>query len=658
MTSEYFVHFPVEVEAISMRVVSWLMIILTILLVFTTGHLSLIGRGASSSVGSSGSTYTLSWMGFDWDGGGEETLTLNGQLLASLPTTNSQQNSAVYASFLLDISSLVVSGSNTLTFTHANWDCGVHDSVKNLEIDNQTGVVFKSASVDPLGCGRSLTYIFNTATASGSPGGSNPSYTMSWEGFDWDGNGEETLTLNGHFLASLPGTSSSQNANIYASFSLDITPLVVSGANTLTFTHADWDCTVADNVRNVQITNQTGAVFTDSVVEPLSCTQPLTVRFTIASTGSQGGSGGGGGTGGNVTSVPVLIGWGGVRLDEAAVGGGVNQPSNPPPSAIFPGEPATNIELLLAELKPMGYNVVKVSFNPSCTNSNAFMSQYSAANLQRAIQIAQHYDFWIVVDYHGYTEPFTASTSACWLSFWSGVISQFKNSYSKIIWEAENEPQYDFSGSACSGASACTSYLSSQYQKWIDQDRALGDTHWIVVQNICSYACSFCPGGDGACSAAVNGFPTVTDPLGTLSQGGRIFISVHTYMDYDSYSSSWNLATAESVAQQYYRTMLAGMAKTGWPVLDTESGADTLSCDPNMCGPNVILTGSAGYTQVTFHFVQTLTNLFDNSSPQRINWIDWPAGSWTNTPSAGVYGAMQCNSSPEGWGCLLQFKSP
>jgi hypothetical protein len=99
------------------------------------------------------------------------------------------------------------------------------------------------------------------------------------------------------------------------------------------------------------------------------------------------------------------------------------------------------------------------------------------------------------------------------------------------------------------------------------------------------------------------------------------------------------------------------MSRTGWPALDTESGADTLSCDPSMCGPNVVLNGSAGYTQVTFHFIQTLTSLFDNNTPQRINWIDWPAGSWTDTPGAGIYGAMQCNSSPKGWGCLLEFKT-
>src|SRR2546422_11304873 len=154
------------------------------------------------------------------------------------------------------------------------------------------------------------------------------------------------------------------------------------------------------------------------------------------------------------------------------------------------------------------------------------------------------------------------------------------------------------------------------------------------------------------------GYPIVTDPLGTLSQGGRIFISLHSYMDYNQFSGSWTNTTAETVANHYYQAVVAGVSNTGWPALNTEGGTDTLSCDPNMCGPDIVLNGSAGYTVVTFHFIQTLVNLYDSNSPGRINWVWWPAGSWTNTPGTGPYGAMQCNSSPIGWGCLLTFIPP
>src|SRR5256712_6488490 len=228
--------------------------------------------------------------------------------------------------------------------------------------------------------------------------------------------------------------------------------------------------------------------------------------------------------------------------------------------------------------------------------------------------------------------------------------------HSQITWEPENEPTTACSNSPsscpsapCSSDSSCVTYLSSAYQQWINQARSLGDTHWIVAQNLCSYACGY--------SDMSQGYPTVTDPLGTLSQGGRIFISLHSYMDYNQFSSSWTNATAEALANQYYQAVVAGVPNTGWPALNTEGGTDTLSCDPNMCGPNVVLNGSAGYTPETFHFIQSLVNLYDENSLQRINWVWWPAGSWTNTPGAGTYGAMNCAGNPVGWGCLLQFVS-
>jgi hypothetical protein len=45
------------------------------------------------------------------------------------------------------------------------------------------------------------------------------------------------------------------NGGVYVPFSLNITSFVVNGANTLTFTHANWDCSISDNVRNLQVLN-------------------------------------------------------------------------------------------------------------------------------------------------------------------------------------------------------------------------------------------------------------------------------------------------------------------------------------------------------------------------------------------------------------------
>ncbi|HLC11390.1 MAG TPA: alkaline phosphatase family protein [Candidatus Bathyarchaeia archaeon] len=107
-----------------------------------------------------------------------------------------------------------------------------------------------------------------------------PKYTLTLQGFDYDGGLEETLTLNGHQLTQLPAVDSPQNAGVYVSFTVDMTSLVVHGANTLVFTHANWDCGVADNTKNVQITDAAGnIIFSDPTERLLSCTQSITYQF-------------------------------------------------------------------------------------------------------------------------------------------------------------------------------------------------------------------------------------------------------------------------------------------------------------------------------------------------------------------------------------------
>jgi hypothetical protein len=118
-----------------------------------------------------------------------------------------------------------------------------------------------------------------TVTVSAPP--SSSIYNLSWQGYDWDGGGEVAITLNGHLVAKLPSANSPQNAGLWASFSLNITAYVVKGTNTLTFTHAGWDCGVSDNVRNLQVTSGTTVIYSNPTVSPLSCTQSLTYTFTV-----------------------------------------------------------------------------------------------------------------------------------------------------------------------------------------------------------------------------------------------------------------------------------------------------------------------------------------------------------------------------------------
>ncbi len=317
---------------------------------------------------------------------------------------------------------------------------------------------------------------------------------------------------------------------------------------------------------------------------------------------------------------PVIVGWGGTRVEESTW----TDPSNPS-SEVFPGEQASNQEVQVQKLAAMGFNAFRVSFQSACTSWQE-MGPYDSTALERSISIAEHYQMWLIIDYHGYDDLASSDTATCWLNYWKPIVQQFQNRYDKIIWEPLNEP---------TGFGDNTTYLSQQYQVWVDQARALGDTHWIVVQSICSYSCGF--------SNMADGFPTVTD-----SQG-KLFISLHTYMGYAQYSSSWDNATAETVAQEYYQAVLDGSARTGWPALNTEGGADEM-CDN--CAPDEVLTGSAGYTTVTNHFIQALTQLYDANKPQRINWVWWTMGSWTNTTDAGELGSL----APAGWGTMLAYQ--
>ena len=317
------------------------------------------------------------------------------------------------------------------------------------------------------------------------------------------------------------------------------------------------------------------------------------------------------------SSVPVLIGWGGIGL----------------------GESLSDIQTEMQTLNQSGYNTVRVAFEPTCTipPDGGILGSYDATKLRQVVGLAKQYGLWIIVDYHGYTEFETSSSEQCWLGFWQSLVVNFTSSYSQIIWEGLNEPHM-ISNTDVAG-------LSSAYQALINEVRAVGDTHWIVVQSMCSASCGFSDSNMAA------GYPMVRDPLGNLSQGGRIFISLHSYMGYQWYSSSWNNATADLLAQEFLNAVVTGMKTTGWPALNTEGGTSTGSLVP----PDEVLSGSSGYSVVSFRFAQTLTNLYDGNSPQRINWVWWTAGSWTNTPGAGTLGSLQCHSNPIGWGCLLAF---
>ena len=150
---------------------------------------------------------------------------------------------------------------------------GAGDADYQVVEESQNNLTFTCSHSDPVEILMDAVSLSTSSPPSNTP-------TVTWEGYDWDGGSEVDVTLNGQFLAFLPNRDSPQNGGAWAPFSLG-TGAIVSGTNSLTFTHADWDCGVSDNVQNLQV-NQGGSVlYSNPTSFPLSCTQELTYTFTV-----------------------------------------------------------------------------------------------------------------------------------------------------------------------------------------------------------------------------------------------------------------------------------------------------------------------------------------------------------------------------------------
>jgi hypothetical protein len=344
---------------------------------------------------------------------------------------------------------------------------------------------------------------------------------------------------------------------------------------------------------------------------------------------------------------PVMIGFGGLRLDSATVASTAcsvcYKNSTFVASNVFPGQSQSDTERTVVKMKAMGFNTIRVSFAPYCTSPSGdghSDSPYSFTDAQNTIKIASYYHFWIVLRYAGNDDIATQTT--CWLNYWQSIIQQLGPLYGQFIWEPVNEP------------SVSVSILSANYQLWINMARGVGDQHFIVVENQCSRSCPYW--GDIS-----KGYPIVSDSL------GKVLISFHNYYSY--LYNTWTVQSAISTAQSDFQAILKGEQLTGWSALDTEGGPSfgVSTCNGSSgttsgCPPGTYLPGSAGYANVSLAYIQTLTSLFDRHSP-RINWVWWPVGTWIDTECSGSFGALQPAYCPGGtgysggvgWGNLLHY---
>jgi Divergent InlB B-repeat domain len=119
-------------------------------------------------------------------------------------------------------------------------------------------------------------------------------------------------------------------------------------------------------------------------------------------------------------------------------------------------------------------------------------------------------------------------------------------------------------------------------------------------------------------------------------------------MPYREYYYAWNNTFADDLANIYYSAMLSETEKAGFPVLDTEGGPGTTTRAVNgtitQC-PDQVLPNASGYCRTNLYFIQTLTSLMESHAPDGFNWLWWPVGDWSDTPGAGILGAL----ATDGW---------
>ena len=295
-----------------------------------------------------------------------------------------------------------------------------------------------------------------------------------------------------------------------------------------------------------------------------------------------------------VVMPPVLTGWGGIRADK------------------LPGNAAA-LQSQFSLMQKNGYNCARIWIFNEDFGVTATVDQ-----AKQAVDIARSFGFWVIIDWHGFGYP-------DW-SKWLPYVQALTGYYDKILWEPMNEPGGD------DGSVYTTKLMLWQiaYQTWINNCRALGDTHFIIVDNVNWLDISH----------AGTGYAPLTDPLNAL------YASFHDYYFF-KYHTTWTMADADSFAAQYLAQVdLAHNQPWAHRFITTELGADT-GCNASKagsCPADQIIGGSAGYAPESLEFVK---KVIAGLKSRGYSYILWPGGDWTDTPGAGATGAMAV------WGQLL-----
>lgn len=198
----------------------------------------------------------LSFQGYDFNNKGEVSVLVNNQTVATLPTRYSPQNAKTYLNVSLDISKFIIPGGNTVTFRQNIYSSGV----RNVKVSGSNELIYSTSTFYGLSIGgsrQSITYRLNVGESS-SP--SLPTYTLTFQGYDYNSKDEVIVLVNNKLVDMLPAFYGS--GQLFANFSLDISQYVMPGGNTITFQQNRYITSVvtSSGVKNVQVIGPDGTV--------------------------------------------------------------------------------------------------------------------------------------------------------------------------------------------------------------------------------------------------------------------------------------------------------------------------------------------------------------------------------------------------------------
>ncbi len=109
-----------------------------------------------------------------------------------------------------------------------------------------------------------------------------PFVNLSFQGYDYDNQGEVSVIVNNQVVTNLPLANAPQNNNLFASYSLDISKYLVADVNSLTFKQNIY----SSGVQSVKINNPNGTIYSNSTyyyMQAGTSSQTITYKFSTSS---------------------------------------------------------------------------------------------------------------------------------------------------------------------------------------------------------------------------------------------------------------------------------------------------------------------------------------------------------------------------------------